>query len=316
MRLIRLYIRVLGQLGSDLRLGALLSAANVGLAVAAFAEPILFGRIIDTLTKGQAAGGTPVTFASLMPLILAWVAFGLFTIGAGVTVALHADRLSHRRRLATMANYFEHVLELPLAFHTSTHSGRVLKVMLEGSNGMAWLWLGFFREHFAALVAVVILLPLTLFLNWRLGLVLVLLVVIFSTLTAFVMRKTETLQGSVERYHSSLAEHASDALGNVPVIQSFTRIEAETGALKGIIHQLLTAQTPVLSWWALASVATRASATLTITAIFLLGIWLHLQGLATIGEVVSFMSIAGMVISRLEQAVGFINQLFMQAPKM
>ena len=32
--------------------------------------------------------------------------------------------------------------------------------------------------------------------------------------------------------------------------------------------------------------------------------------------IVSFMSIAGMVISRLEQAVSFINQLFMQAPKM
>ena len=316
MWIVRLYSRVLGQLGSDLRIGALLAAANVALAIAAFAEPILFGRIIDVLTRTPQAGAGPITFGTLTPLLLAWVGFGLFSIGAGVLVALHADRLSHRRRLAVMANYFEHVLELPLAFHTSTHSGRVLKVMLEGSNGMAWLWLGFFREHFAALVAVVILLPLTLFLNWRLGLVLVVLVVIFSTLTAFVMRKTETLQGSVERYHSSLAEHASDALGNVPVIQSFTRIEAETGALRSIIHQLLTAQTPVLSWWALASVATRASATLTITAIFLLGIWLHLQGLATIGEVVSFMSIAGMVISRLEQAVSFINQLFMQAPKM
>ena len=316
MWIVRLYSRVLGQLGSDLRIGALLAAANVALAIAAFAEPILFGRIIDVLTRSPQAGAAPITFGTLTPLLLAWVGFGLFSIGAGVLVALHADRLSHRRRLAVMANYFEHVLELPLAFHTATHSGRVLKVMLEGSNGMAWLWLGFFREHFAALVAVVILLPLTLFLNWRLGLVLVLLVVIFSTLTAFVMRKTETLQGSVERYHSSLAEHASDALGNVPVIQSFTRIEAETGALRSIIHQLLTAQTPVLSWWALASVATRASATLTITAIFLLGIWLHLQGLATIGEVVSFMSIAGMVISRLEQAVSFINQLFMQAPKM
>jgi glucan exporter ATP-binding protein len=316
MWIVRLYSRVLGQLGSDLRIGALLAAANVALAIAAFAEPILFGRIIDVLTRSPQAGAAPITFGTLTPLLLAWVGFGLFSIGAGVLVALHADRLSHRRRLAVMANYFEHVLELPLAFHTATHSGRVLKVMLEGSNGMAWLWLGFFREHFAALVAVVILLPLTLFLNWRLGLVLVALVVIFSTLTAFVMRKTETLQGSVERYHSSLAEHASDALGNVPVIQSFTRIEAETGALRSIIHQLLMAQTPVLSWWALASVATRASATLTITSIFLLGIWLHLQGLATIGEVVSFMSIAGMVISRLEQAVGFINQLFMQAPKM
>src|SRR5215207_9233191 len=316
MSLFRLYARVLGQLGSDLRLGAVLALANVALAIAAFAEPILFGRIIDRLTQGQAAGGSPVTFASLMPLILAWVGFGLFTIGAGVTVALHADRLSHRRRLATMANYFEHVLELPLAFHTATHSGRVLKVMLEGSNGMAWLWLGFFRDHLAALIALLVLLPLTVFLNWRLGLLLVLLVFVFAILTAIVMRKTETLQGTVESFHSSLAEQASDALGNVPVIQSFTRAKAEATALHGIIHQLLQAQNPVLSWWALASVATRASATITVTSIVLVGTGLHLRGLATIGEIVTFMSIATMLIGRLEQAVQFINQLFMQAPKM
>src|SRR5829696_1131437 len=217
MWLARLYIRVLGQLGSDLRLGAVLALANVGLAIAAFAEPVLFGRIIDVLTQGQAGNGPPATFTRLMPLILAWIGFGLFTITAGVVVALHADKLSHRRRLATMANYFEHVLQLPLAFHTATHSGRVLKVMLEGSNGMAWLWLGFFRDHFASLVALAILLPLTVFLNWRLGLLLVLLVFVFAILTAIVMRKTETLQGTVESFHSSLAEQASDALGNVPV---------------------------------------------------------------------------------------------------
>jgi len=316
MRLVRLYTRVLGQLGSDLRVGAMLALANVGLAVSAFAEPILFGRIIDTLTRAQAADGEPVRFSVLLPLISAWVAFGLFSIGAGVLVALHADRLSHRRRLAVMANYFEHVLELPLAFHTSTHSGRVLKVMLEGSNGMAWLWLGFFREHFAALVALTVLLPLTLLINWQLGALLLVLVGLFAVLTILVLRKTETLQGSVERYHSTLAEHASDALGNVPVIQSFTRVEAETRALQGIIHQLLQAQTPVLSWWALASVATRASATLTVTSIFLLGTWLHLNGLASIGDIVTFMSIATMLIGRLEQAVSFVNQLFMQAPKM
>jgi len=316
MGIVRLYSRVLGQLGPDLKIGAFLALANVALAITAFAEPILFGRIIDVLTRAQAAGATPPTFGSLAPLIVAWVAFGLFTIAAGVLVALHADRLSHRRRLGVMAIYFEHVLELPLAFHTSTHSGRVLKVMLEGSNGMAWLWLGFFREHLSALVALGVLLPLTVFLNWRLGLLLLILVAVFTVLTTIVLRKTETLQGSVERYHSSLAERASDALGNVPVIQSFTRIEAEARALQGIIHQLLQAQNPVLSWWAIASVATRAAATITVTSIFLVGTWLHLNGLATIGEVVTFMSIATMLIGRLEQAVSFVNQLFMQAPKM
>src|SRR5215204_3850860 len=161
MWIVRLYSRVLGQLGSDLRIGALLAAA-----------------------------GGPITFGTLTPLLLAWVGFGLFSIGAGVLVALHADRLSHRRRLAVMAIYFEHVLELPLAFHTSTHSGRVLKVMLEGSNGMAWLWLGFFREHLSALIALVVLLPLTVFLNWRLGLLLAALVAVFAVLTAIVLRKT------------------------------------------------------------------------------------------------------------------------------
>ncbi|KFG66764.1 glucan ABC transporter ATP-binding protein/ permease [Microvirga sp. BSC39] len=316
MRLIRLYLRVLGQLGSDLRVGALLALANVALAISAFAEPILFGRIIDVLTRGQLPDTPPVTFGVLTPLILAWVAFGMFSIGAGALVALHADRLAHRRRLAVVANYFEHVLELPLAFHTSTHSGRVLKVMLEGSGSMSWLWLGFFREHMSALIALVLLLPLTVFLNWRLGLLLVALVAVFAVLTAIVLRKTETLQGSVERYHSNLAEHASDALGNVPVIQSFTRVEAETRSLRTIIHQLLQAQNPVLSWWALAAVASRASATITVTAIFLLGTWLHLNGLATIGEIVMFMSMATMLIGRLEQAVSFINQLFMQAPKL
>ncbi len=316
MRMIRLYLRVLGQLGSDLRVGALLALANVALAISAFAEPILFGRIIDVLTRAQIPGSAPVTLLVLTPLIMAWVAFGLFSIGAGALVALHADRLAHRRRLAVVANYFEHVLELPLAFHTSTHSGRVLKVMLEGSGGMSWLWLGFFREHLSGLVALVVLLPLTVFLNWRLGLLLVVLVGVFAVLTAVVLRKTETLQGSVERYHSNLAEHASDALGNVPVIQSFTRIEAESRSLRAIIQQLLQAQNPVLSWWALASVASRASATITVTAIFLLGTWLHLHGLASIGEIVTFMSMATMLVGRLEQAVSFINQLFMQAPKL
>ncbi|MFL4992228.1 MAG: ABC transporter transmembrane domain-containing protein, partial [Microvirga sp.] len=202
MRLIRLYIRVLGQLGSDMRIGALLALANIALAISAFAEPILFGRIIDVLTRAQMPNSSPVTFGVLMPLILAWVAFGLFSIGAGALVALHADRLAHRRRLAVVANYFEHVLELPLAFHTSTHSGRVLKVMLEGSGAMSWLWLGFFREHLSAIIALVVLLPLTVFLNWRLGLLLVLLVFVFAILTAIVMRKTETLQGTVESFHS------------------------------------------------------------------------------------------------------------------
>lgn len=312
--MIQLYLRVLRQLGPEARLGIILAAANVLLAIAQFAEPVLFGRIIDTLTRARPEGTMP-TWTEMMPLIAAWIGFGLFTIGAGAMVALHADRLSHRRKLTTVAEYFEHVLALPLSFHANTHSGRLLKIMLEGSSAMAAMWLSFFRDHAATFVTLLVLLPLSLFLNWRLGLLLVGLMVAFAMLTAWVLRRTESLQGSVERYHSDLAERASDALGNVPVIQSFTRVESETSAMRHSIHRLLGAQMPVLSWWATASVMTRAFATLTVLAIFLTGTWLHLHGKATVGEIVTFMSLATMLIGRLEQAVGFVNFLFFQGPK-
>jgi ATP-binding cassette, subfamily B, beta-glucan exporter len=315
MAIFKLYLRVLGQLGSERRVAIILALANILLAFAAFAEPVLFGKIIDSLTSSQ-GNGRIIDKEHLIPLIAAWVGFGLFAIGAGVLVALHADRLSHRRRLAVMANYYEHVLNLPQAFHSDAHSGGLLKVMLEGANGMGGLWLSFFREHCASIVTLVIMLPFTLYINWRLASLLVVLVCVFTLLSAFILRKTEKLQGSVEQIHTQLAERATDSLGNVPVIQSFTRIASEAEAMRMTIDRVLSAQIPVLSWWAIAAVITRASSTLTILGILLLGTYLFSQNLATVGEVVTFMAFATALIGRLEQVVGFINGIFMMAPKL
>ena len=60
MNFIRLYARVLSLLGDESRLGWMLALANVALAAAQFAEPVLFGRIIDALAGAQSRGGAPV----------------------------------------------------------------------------------------------------------------------------------------------------------------------------------------------------------------------------------------------------------------
>ena len=315
MGFFKLYGRVLTLLGPESRLGWLLAGANLALAVAQFAEPVLFGRIVDTLVGGQAKGVAP-GWADLLPLLVAWVGFGLFTIGCGVLVALHADRLSHRHRHAVLTGYFEHVLQLPLAFHGGTHSGRLMKVMLAGTDSLWGLWLGFFREHFAAFVSLLVLLPLSLVLNWRLAVLLIGLCAVFAVLIAIVLRKTEAMQSTVELHYSALAERASDALGNVALVQGFARVEAEVSGLRGVVDRVLAAQLPVLSWWAIVTVLTRASTTLTILAIFLVGTWFHLKGQASIGEIVTFVNFATMLIGRLEQAVSFTNRVFMEAPKL
>ena len=54
MKFLRLYLRVLELLGREARLGWILALANLALASAMFVEPLLFGRIIDTLANAQA----------------------------------------------------------------------------------------------------------------------------------------------------------------------------------------------------------------------------------------------------------------------
>lgn len=318
MALIRLYIRVLDQLGKEARLAWILAAGNLLLAIAQFAEPVLFGRIIDVLSNnpggGNAAAALPAQ--SPWPLLGAWVAFGLFTIVCNAAVAWNADRLAHRQRQAVLTSYFDHIMQLPLTFHSGTHSGRLMKVMLQGTDALWRLWLSFFREHFAAIVSLFVLLPLSLYINWRLATLLFVLCIVFTVLTTLVVRKTYGLQMKVEEYYGDLAARASDALGNVALVQSFVRVDAEVQGLRNVADNLLSAQMPVLSWWALVAVMTRASTTITILAIFVVGIILHSQGLASVGEIVMFVSFATMLIQKLEQVVSFINNVFMEAPRL
>src|SRR5436309_4355376 len=313
MSLIRLYIRVLGLLGKEARLGWILAGANLLLAGAQFAEPVLFGWIVDVLSgKASASLGSSPAW----PLLAAWAGFGLLTILSSAAVALHADRLAHRQRQAVLTSYFEHILQLPLTFHSGTHSGRLMKVMLNGTDSLWRLWLAFFREHFAAILSLVVLLPLALYINWRLAILLFVLCVVFTVLTTLVVRKTYGIQSAVEAQYSDLSTRASDALGNVALVQSFVRIDAEVQGLRFVADRLLAVQMPVLGWWALVTVITRASTTITVLAIFAVGIYLHAQNLTTVGEIVMFVSFATMLIQKLEQVVSFINSVFMEAPRL
>src|ERR1043166_1985797 len=155
MNFLRVYGRVLGLLGSEAGVGWPLGGAQVAPGAAKFAEPVLFGRIIDALVGAQSKGVEP-SVPVLVPLLAAWAGFGLFIIACSVLVPLPADRLSRRRRQAVLSEYFQHILQLPLSYHGGVHSGRLMKVMLTGTDALWALWLSFFREHLAAFVSLLV----------------------------------------------------------------------------------------------------------------------------------------------------------------
>jgi len=313
MRFLKIYRQALAVLRHDKRLAIMLGAANVIVAGLQFLDPVLFGRVIGLLTKSDQLPPDQLWSQSAI-LLGIWFAVGAAAIGANIATALHSERMAHRNRLQIMNRYFGHVLSLPLSFHGDIHSGRLMKVMLGGSDALFGLWLAFFKDQLSTYVAVIVLLPFTFMLNWRLAITLVVLVVIFIALTAAVVRKTEAGQRRVEYYHSHLAGTAQDALANVMVVQSFTRLAAESRLFGQIIDDVLRYQFPVLNWWAIVNVLTRAASTLAVIAIVMIGTILHVQDKATVGEIVSFMGFATLLIGRMESAVQFASRLFLQMP--
>jgi len=280
-----------------------------------FLDPVLFGRVIDLLARSSELP-TSELWSQAGALLGLWAGVGLLAIGVGMGMALMADRLTHRKRREEMAYYYTHVMTLPPAFHTLTHSGQVMKVMWAGSESLFNLWLGFYREQLSTIISALVLLPLTLFLNWHLALALIVLVVTFTALTFFSIAHTEERQRHAETFHTKLASTIGDVLANMPVVQSFTRLAAERARFDALYDKIILHQFPVLNWWALVSMMTRTSSTIAVMAIVAVGTVLHVHGQAGVGEIVSFMGFAALLVSRLEALTWFAARLFTAMPNL
>jgi ATP-binding cassette subfamily B protein len=305
MSIIRAYAQGIGFLSPEKWLAISLVCLNLLIAGVSFFEPYLFGHVVDALASKDSG--------SAWRLISIWASVGLGGVIASVWVSLHADRLAHRRRLAAIAAFFAHVMGQPVAFHGRYHTGRLLRIMNTGALNLFNLWLGLFREQLVTVFCAVFMLPIAFWMNWQLALLMIGLVIGFACFNTLAMRWTLKAQRDVEDLQHSITERAGDLFGNVSVIQSFTRVAAEVLSLLSIMKRVTTTQAPVLRGWAWLTVANRAVSTLTFVAIFALGTHLHAMGAVSVGEIVTFVGFATVLIGRLERLAGFIGSSFLQA---
>lgn len=304
MNIARTYLRALGMLVSEKWLAAGLVVANIAIGLVQLAEPILFGRVVDALARAQEA----------FPLIGLWAGLGLFSIISSVMVAVAADRLAHRQRLQALGRAFERAITLPVSYHAERGSGSVVRTLLAGTDVLFGLWLTFLREHLAALVSICFLIPTAVSMQPKLAGILGLLASIYAIANVIVVNRTMGGQDRVEQHNQNVFGRVGDVLGNVTVVQSYARLSAEASALQTLMGQLLNAQYPVLNWWALLSVLTRASATITMVAVFAVGALLAREGQVSVGEIVSFVGFATLLIGKLDQLSSFVARIFNQAP--
>jgi ATP-binding cassette, subfamily B, beta-glucan exporter len=304
LTLVQIYKRALGLLAPEKYLAIGLAAAGVVIAATQLAEPVLFGRVVDTLSKGENAFG----------YIGLWAFLGLFGIVAGVIVGINADRLAHRQKQAHLVSVFEKTIGLPQRLHAARGSGATIRTILSGTSALFWLWLGAMRDQISALFGILLLIPTAIGMDPRMAAILLALATAYTLMNVFVMRKTAAGQAAVESHESALSSRVVDVIGNVMIVQSYARLRLEADALRRISTDLLSAQYPVVTWWGLLTVMQRSAATLTMVAIFSAGAVLAGRGELSVGEIVSFVAFASLLIGRLDQLSGFVVRVHQQAP--
>src|SRR5262245_28293071 len=177
---------------------------GVALGAVPIAEQVLLARVVDALALGRGA----------FPIIGLWALVGLVGILAGVVVAVMADRLAHRHRLAALGQAFEHAIILPISYHAEKGSGAVVRTILAGTDALFWNWLSFLREQFVALIGILVLIPTSLYMTPTMALILAALAVVYVAANVLVAQRTATGQAAVEQYHNNVYGRVGDVLGN------------------------------------------------------------------------------------------------------
>lgn len=306
MSLTQIYLKSLQPLGRFKLHVTMIVVANVLLAMGAVLEPVLFGHIIDAISRRG---------HELDPL-LTWIAFAVASTVFYVLVARSADRLAHKCRAEILAGSFADLVAMPVAWHSKRGASNVFQTLVRACESLFNIWLEFMRSHLTTFIALVLLIPTAMTTNLPLGLVLVALGLTYWWIGRMVMERTKDGQSAVETHYHQVFSHLSDTINNVSVLHSFNRIQVETRMLRGYIDALLDAQFPVLDWWAVASVLNRLAATISMTAILLIGTGLVESNEISVGNVVTFIGFATIMIGRLDQVRAFAAQTFEAGSKL
>ena len=304
--LARTYGRALRLLAGERRTLALLVAANVGIGLVQLAEPVLFGAVVDSIT----AGGTAV-----FELIALWAVLGIGGIAGGVVVALHADRLAHRRRTAAMAagvRARDHApAQLPRPHRLRAAWCAPCSPAPTPCSCCGWASsASTSRRSWASPASSR---PRS-FMNPPLAAVLAALALVYVGVNLLVVRRTQAGQRVVERHHQDVFGRVGDVIGNVTVVQSYARLAAEATELQEPDAPAARGAVPRARLVGAAHHPhprlghRRHGGDLRRRAV------LARRGEITVGEIVSFIGFANLLIGRLDQLTGFVGRFFLQAP--
>jgi len=249
--------------------------------VASLAGPILLGLTIDRyIAVGDLAGLARMALTMLGIFVLgalAAMAYGVLMVGVGQ--GLIADL---RKEL------FDHLQVLSMAYHDRHKVGDLMSRVTNDSEAINQVLSNGLITFITNILTLGGIMVLMFVLNWLLAIGTLILLPLMVTITSLITRRSRVAFRDVQRNLGALNAVMEENLAGIRVVQAFARAEDTVAQFEranaanrraGVKADVITA--------ALGPMFTTMS-TITIATTALLGGWLALQELATVGVIATF----------------------------
>lgn len=246
---------------------------------------------------------------------------GLAVLGLVMTGIYAASMLCSRYRIMIMSvvsskilmrirqDLFNHIQKLSFSFFDSRPAGKILARIMGDVNSLGELFTNSVTNLIPEAVMLVAVVTIMLWLNWKLGLV-SLIMLPFLSVAVFIIRTVSRKRWQdFRKKRSNLSAYVHEDYSGIRVVQSFARERKTEGIFAGLSHSVANAFIA----------ATKVASTFGMTAelcwgigtviVFWYGTRLLIAGEILIGDLVAFTGYIGMFWQPIMNLTNFYNNL-------
>ncbi|MBO0804320.1 MAG: ABC transporter ATP-binding protein [Nocardiopsaceae bacterium] len=283
---------------------AAIGAAVTVASLCLLAGPWLIGVAIDDGVPPVLHGGNVVPLLRIAAVLAVTVGVQAVATRRFVTMTGEVGQavvLDLRRRL------FRHVLALPVAFHESYTSGRVISRQTSDIEAISNL----FEEGLDSLVSAALTLGLVgtgmMLLDWRLGLVALAGFVPLTWLTAWFRRESATAYRRIRETNSLVIVHFVETFGGISAVQAFRREKRNFQIYSELSRDYAKASTKAARLIAVYAPGIGITGNVITGIVLLYGGYLVLDGSVKVGVLASFLLYLERFFDPLQDVSQFYN---------
>ncbi len=216
------------------------------------AEPFFFATIISKyLGSPQSFPNAQVFFRSLTGIVLIWiaVAFGARTFKnlQSYFVGTVADRIG----IGVLEHAYQHVLALPMAFHSQEKAGEVFRKLSKARDDITALFQVLFDKIFQNAFSIVVVFAIVFYKSWRMGVALFGFIPLFFIVTWLFTRRIKKTQVEINKINENLYGSSFEAVSHIELVKAFSSEKQEEHNLShdnALQHVRLKKKTVAYQW--------------------------------------------------------------------